>query len=90
MLVKQKPNHTVYSPVEREPTEGHKRFRNHQKLSETHPFVIYYDFKTAMQKIRTTQPDDTKFYHNLRNYDPDSLCEYNKCGKVETCSKPGS
>src|SRR6201990_2988539 len=56
LLDKHLPECSIHTPVRMELSEDQVQFRLHYKQFK-HPFVIYADFESTLQKIHTTQPN---------------------------------
>ncbi|KAL7643706.1 UNVERIFIED_CONTAM: hypothetical protein RMT77_005704 [Armadillidium vulgare] len=79
LLDKHLPECSIHTPVRMELSEGQVQFRLHYKQFK-HPFVIYADFESTLQKIHTTQPNPKESYTiNLQKHRPNSWCCYTKC-----------
>jgi len=82
------PNCSVHTPVRMELAEGPVKFQQYHKQIK-HPFVIYADFESTLQKIHTVQPNPEDSYTiNLQKHIPNSFscltkCEVDKHSKLE-------
>ena len=79
LLDAHEPNCSVHSPVKMIIPEEPICFTQYAKTIK-HPFTIYADFESTLQKISTVQPDPNKAYiNNIQKHIPNSFCCYTKC-----------
>jgi hypothetical protein len=86
LLVMHEPNCIIHAPVRADFGASTVDFRQHCNQIK-HPFVMYADFESTLQKIHTVRPSSEDSYHmNLQKHNPNSWAVYTKC-EVDKYSK---
>ena len=87
---------STHEPVKVEFTDKEKlEFSNYDKTIK-HPFVIYADFESTLERIQTCEPNiKGPFYKPIQKHTANSFCVYTKCkedqySKLETYIGPNS
>ena len=78
-LNKHEPECSIHSSSKIVLVDKSIKFENYSKTI-IHPFVIYADFESTLNKIHTCQPNPKESYTiNIQKHMPNSFCLYTKC-----------
>ena len=79
LLIAHQKECAIHTPVKLILPDEKIYFKNYRNVLK-HPFVIYADFESTLQKIQTCQPDPSSSYTmNTQKHIPNSFCCYTKC-----------